>query len=40
MNENALAVIYIIMIIYIFVGIMIISDIFMDSINMITSAKK
>lgn len=39
-NKGFLAVLYIIAIIYIFVGVSIISDIFMDSITVITAATK
>jgi len=38
LNSKFLGVFYCIMLIYIFVGISIISDIFMDSINVITAA--
>lgn len=39
-SDGSLAVIYMGMLCYMFVGISIISDIFMDSINVITSAKR
>jgi len=39
-NNSWLAVVYFITLVYIFVGVSIISDIFMDSITVITSAKR